>query len=185
MSLALALSLVLAGSVLWPSPWADPRSVVWREGRGRQTHSAASMAAVAVSAQLMVITVRAGLPIGTAISQVALHLPRELARDLAPVTDAYEHGDDSAQAWRSALPVWGPVAAAMTVAERAGVAPAALLLGAATTILRRESVARESSIGRVSVRLVLPLGVALLPAFMCTTVIPLVIAMTAGFLGQG
>lgn len=182
MTVELALVLVLAGSLLWPSPWADPRSVLWREDRDHLSQPAASTAAVAVSAQLMVIALRAGLPLGLAIAQAVVHLPRELARDLLPVVDAYERGDDSAVAWSSAPPVWGPIAAAMTVAERAGIAPAALLLGAARTILRRESVARESSIGRVSVRLVLPLGVALLPAFMCTTVIPLVIVMTTGFL---
>lgn len=182
MILGLALALVLGGWLLWPSPWADPRSVRWRSGRDTSTRPAASMATVAVAAQLMVIALRGGQPIGSALARVVSHLPRELARDLLPVTDSYEHGDDSAAAWRSAPPVWGPVAAALTVAERAGIAPAALLLSAAGTVHRHESEARESSIGRVSVRLVLPLGIVLLPAFMCTTVIPLVSVMTAGFL---
>lgn len=61
--------------------------------------------------------------------------------------------------------------------------PGSLLRTASSAVLRRESVLRESAIGRVSVRLVLPLGAVLLPAFMCTTVIPLVVVMTRGFLG--
>lgn len=177
-----ALSLVLVGSLLWPSPWADPRGVRWRGSTDIVRLPAASMATVAVAAQLMAIALRGGLPIGSAMSRVVDHLPRELARDLLLVTAAYERGDDSATAWRTAPQVWAPVAAALTVAERAGIAPATLLVSAADTVLRRESEARESLIGSVSVRLVLPLGIALLPAFMCTTVIPLLIVMTAGFL---
>ena len=178
---AVALSLVLTGTLVWPSPFADPRRIRWR-GSASRRRPPASMATVAVTAQLMVIVLRGGLPIDAAMHRVGEHLPRALARDLLPVTAAYERGDDSTEAWRSAPSVWAPVVAALTVAERAGIAPAALLLSAAGTVLRRESEARESVIGRVSVRLVLPLGVALLPAFMCTTVIPLVIVMTSGFL---
>lgn len=182
MTTALALLAVLTGSVLWPSPWADPRTALWRGSRVRPHPTAASMTAVAVAAQLLVIALRAGLPLGPAVARVAGHVPPELARDLAPVVDAYDRGEDSLAAWSETPRVWAPVASAMTVAERAGIAPAALLLGAAATILRRESAAREASIGRVSVRLVLPLGLALLPAFMCTTVVPLVIVMTSGSL---
>lgn len=178
----LALSLVLGGSLLWPSPWADPRTVRWRSRTDTRRRRAASMATVAVAAHLMAIALRGGLPIGSAMSRVVDHLPRELSRDLLPVVAAYERGEDSAAAWRSTPHVWAPVAAALTVAERAGIAPAALLVSAAGTVLRRESEARESLIGSAGVRLVLPLGLALLPAFMCTTVIPLVMVMTTGFL---
>jgi len=102
---------------------------------------------------------------------------------LGAVVGGYERRDDPDLAWRAAPSVWQPVAAALTVAGRAGVAPGPLLLAAAGAILRRESSAQEAALGRVSVRLVLPLGLALLPAFMCTTVIPLVLVMTRGYLG--
>ena len=67
---------------------------------------------------------------------------------------------------------------ALTVAARAGVPPGPLLATAARDLLRREGETQEAAIGRVGVRLVLPLGLVLLPAFMCTTVLPLVLVMT-------
>jgi hypothetical protein len=62
------------------------------------------------------------------------------------------------------------------------VAPGSLLHAAAGAVLRRESVSRESAIAGVSVRLVLPLGLVLLPAFMCTTVLPLLLVLARGYL---
>ena len=70
------------------------------------------------------------------------------------------------------------VSTALTVAARAGVPPGPLLATAARDLLRREGETQEAAIGRVGVRLVLPLGLVLLPAFMCTTVLPLVLVMT-------
>ncbi|HHU10798.1 MAG TPA: hypothetical protein GXZ60_12420 [Intrasporangiaceae bacterium] len=140
-------------------------------------------AEVAVIAHLIAVALRAGLPIGTALEEVAAQAPSDIARDLGAVVGGYERRDDPDLAWRAAPSVWQPVAAALTVAGRAGVAPGPLLLAAAGAILRRESSAQEAALGRVSVRLVLPLGLALLPAFMCTTVIPLVLVMTRGYLG--
>ena len=182
-------ALLLALAVLaWPSPWADPRSPLWVEARqnrrsGIERGRAGSPAAeVGTAAQLMSIALRTGLPMELALEAVARHCSSELARDLWPVIAAYERGADSEHAWRAAPEIWRPVAAALTVSQRAGLAPSTLLLSAATAIIRRESVHRESAIGGVSVRLVLPLGAVLLPAFMATTVIPLVLVMTRGFL---
>lgn len=183
--LAVSALCVAGGVVVWPSPWADPRRVTWLE-RGRAGYARPDPAApaqeVAIVAQLVAIALQTGLPVGSALERVCGHCAAELRRDLLPVVSAYERGSEPDEAWSAAPDPWQPIASALIVAGRAGVAPGPLLRTASSAVLRRESVLRESAIGRVSVRLVLPLGAVLLPAFMCTTVIPLVIVMTRGFL---
>jgi pilus assembly protein TadC len=183
----LGLVLACAGVMVWPSSWADPRSVRWRErarARHRPEEGDSPAADVAVAALLLVIALRTGLPIGAALERVAEHCRPDIAGDLLGVVTAYERAEDPpTDAWQRLPAIWQPIAAAMAVASRAGVAPGPLLRTAADVILRRESVTQETAIGRVSVRLVLPLGLVLLPAFMGTTVLPLVLVMTRGQLG--
>lgn len=183
--LVLAVTCAIGGVLLWPSPWADPRQAYWRE-RSRATRPRGDNPALAqelaITAQQLAIALQSGIPVVTALERVAAHCAPELRRHVMPVVTAYERGVEPEAAWRAAPGVWQPIATAFTVAGRAGVAPGPLLRTAAGAVLRRESEHRESAIGRVSVRLVLPLGAVLLPAFMCTTVIPLVIVMSQGFL---
>lgn len=196
--LGAGLGLLLLAVLVWPSRWADPRKVFWRDrpraapgqwgsgarraGSGRAAGPVAGD--VATAAQLLAIALRTGLPLQEALERVVRRCPPALGTDLWPVVAAYERGADSEEAWRPVPEVWRPVAAALTIASQAGLAPGPLLLTAAQSVTRRESVLREGAIGRVSVRLVLPLGAVLLPAFMCTTVIPLVLVMARGFLGD-
>ena len=184
----LIAGLVLAtiGVLLWPAPWTDPRSALWRAPVHRHARQAESLDSpatdVAIAARLLAIALATGVPIQSALAAVAAHSAPDVCRDLHRVLGAEARGADTRAAW-SALPdIWDPVAAALTVATEAGVAPSPLLRAAATAILRKESAAREAAIGRVSVRLVLPLAGLLLPAFMCTTVVPLILVMTRGYL---
>lgn len=182
--LGTGLALVVAALLIWPSPWADPRRVLWSE---RHSHSSAELTPalaheVALAAQLMSLALRTGLPVHTALERVVAHCSPDLVRDLMPVITGYERGLEPARAWARAPVIWQPVGAAFVAASRAGLPPSPLLLTASRSVLRHESVARESAIGRVTVRLVLPLGTVLLPAFMFTTVIPLIAFMTRDFI---
>lgn len=179
------LGLVLAATLIWPSPWADPRTVRWseRHDTSRRPHRPALAHEVAVAAQLMSLALRTGLPVHTALERVVTHCSPDLVHDLMPVITGYERGLEPEHAWARAPTVWQPVKAAFVAASRAGLPPGPLLLTASRSVLRREIVARESAIGRVTVRLVLPLGAVLLPAFMFTTVIPLIAFMTRDFVG--
>ncbi|MGB3859956.1 MAG: pilus assembly protein, partial [Ornithinimicrobium sp.] len=68
------------------------------------------------------------------------------------------------------------------LAARGGVPPSELLSAAASD-LRRDAVARvELQTAQLAVRLVLPLGLAFLPAFVLTTVVPVVIALATSVL---
>ncbi|WP_193315135.1 type II secretion system F family protein [Nostocoides sp. F2B08] len=182
--LVLGLMLLVAGTALWPGGARAPRAgrMTWEGShrswrRHRQGDGAATD--VALAAQLLVVALRTGLPVVAALERVAEHSGPQVAADLHRVLRGYGHNpDEPALAWASAPDIWRPVCTALTVAAQAGVHPGPLLATAARDMLRREGEAHEAAIGRVSVRLVLPLGLVLLPAFMCTTVLPLVLVMT-------
>lgn len=183
-TLAVGLVLVVCGIALWPP--AGEHMAVAAAGAGPESREQSDGAAtdVALTAQLLVIALRTGLPVTSALERVAEHSGPHVAADLHRVVRAYaRHPDDPVLAWGAAPDIWRPVGAALAVAARAGVAPGELLLTAARGVLRRESEAREVAIGRAGVRLVLPLGLVLLPAFMCTTVLPLLLVMTRRHLG--
>lgn len=184
MLLGVGVGLVVASALVWPSPWADPRTVLWPErcGDARSPHHPALAQEVAVAAQLMSLALRTGLPVHAALERVVTHCSPELVHDLMPVVTGYERGLEPAHAWARAPAIWEPVGGAFVVAARAGLPPSSLLLTASRSVLRHESAAREAAIGRVTVRLVLPLGAVLLPAFMLTTVTPLVVFMTRDFI---
>ena len=179
--LAAGLVLVCAGVLLWPSVEADPRTPAWqaRVATRPRTAGASPSSDVAVAALLLALALRTGLPIGMALERVAQQCRPDIGDDLLRVATAYERaGDRPLEAWAGVPRIWEPIAAAMAVASGAGVAPGGLLRAAARAILRRENVAAEADIARAAVRLVLPLGLVLLPAFMGTTVLPLVLVMT-------
>ena len=78
---------------------------------------------------------------------------------------------------------WAPVSRALTLAARAGLPPADLLITGAQDVRRAERHRQELATARLGVRVVLPLGLTFLPAFLATTVIPVVIALTSDVLG--
>ncbi|MGA8046047.1 MAG: type II secretion system F family protein [Dermatophilaceae bacterium] len=175
----LALLLIACGIALWP--WDGERAATGAVGGAteRRWHADGAATDVALTAQLLVVALRTGLPVVSALERVAEHSGPQVAADLHRVVRGYaRHPDDPLLAWAAAPDIWRPVGAALAVAARAGVPPGPLLATAARGVLRRESEAREVAIGRAGVRLVLPLGLVLLPAFMCTTVLPLLLVMT-------
>ena len=65
-----------------------------------------------------------------------------------------------------------------------GSAPGPLLLAAAAQVRFRRSAAAREAAERLAVRLVLPLGLCLLPAFVLMGLVPVVIATGGQFFGQ-
>lgn len=126
----------------------------------------------------MALALQGGGSLGEAASSVATALPGPRRDELGRVGTALRVGSDPAVAWAEAGPDWEPARRALDLAAVAGVAPASALRQAATD-LRRDAVADvELATARLGVRLVLPLGLTFLPAFVLTTVLPLVLALT-------
>ena len=132
---------------------------------------------VAAAMLLLGLALRGTSSIGQAIREVGALLPGPAGRELIQVAAALEWGRSDDDAWARVSPLWAPVSESLRLARLAGVAPAAALQRAAEE-LRRDLVAGlEERCAQAGVRLVLPLGLAFLPAFCLLTVVPLVAAL--------
>lgn len=134
---------------------------------------------VAGSMVLLAVALRSGCGVVEAIEEVAAVSSGPAAHDLATVAAAHRWGVDDHVAWAAVDPAWARTGDALRLASRAGVAPSALLLDGAADLRAAELAALDVAAARVSVRMVLPLGLTFLPAFCLTSVAPLVIALAA------
>lgn len=162
--------------VVWPSsrhglPGRPPRKERRRRG------AAAPDVTVDEVLDHLALALTGGAPVLGALRHVAMRLPPPSGVELARVAAAVEWGLDEVTAWHAAPPRWEPARRALHLANHAGVAPAELLRAAAAD-LRRDALGRvEVATARLSVLLVVPLGLAFLPAFVLTTVVPVVLAL--------
>jgi tight adherence protein B len=129
--------------------------------------------------ELMALALTGGCSVGAAARTAAGTLPDPLAGQLRSVAEALLRGADTDDVWPAAGTHWSPARRCLDLAEVAGVAPAEALSRAAQDLRRDAVVDVEVAAARLGVRLVLPLGLAYLPAFVLTTIVPLVIALTA------
>ncbi len=126
----------------------------------------------AVVLDLVRAALTAGSDVVTAIEQVGTCLPQRQGAGFGRAARSLRLGLTWSQAW----PDGGPVAHALAPAWSDGVDPGPLLRHAALTLRgSRQAAAREAA-ARLGVRLVLPLGLCLLPAFVLLGLVPLLIA---------
>lgn len=86
------------------------------------------------------------------------------------------------EAWDRAPSELAPVHAGLRAAWEEGVAPTGVLRTAAVELRRDEHRAALEAAGRLGVRLVLPLGLCYLPAFVLVGLVPVLVSMTAGLI---
>lgn len=135
------------------------------------------VAEVAGVIDLLALTLRAGAGLVEAMEAVAARVGGPLGLHLQTVSAACRWGVDDATAWASVPTGWQPAARALRMAANAGVAPADLLVRAAEEVRRAEQQRLEVATATLGVRIVLPLGLVFLPAFVLTTVVPIVLAL--------
>jgi len=181
--------LVAAAVLAWPSAASVTcaplgRRVVGAEAAvGRVRHDAGSartpIAAVEIAAviDLLALTLRGGVGLVEAMEAVATRVGGPLGLHLRTVAAAGRWGVDDATAWASVPSAWQPAARALRMAATAGVPPADVLLSAAQEVRRTEQQRLEVATATLGIRIVLPLGLAFLPAFVMTTVVPIVLAL--------
>ena len=138
---------------------------------------------VAVAMDLLALVAASGRGVLEAMDRVAVVSPSHVHADLATVVAAQGWGVDAREAWRLVGPVWEPAATALALASTAGLAPSGILVRAAADIRFAHAEALDLAAARLGVRLVLPLGLAFLPAFVLLTVVPLVVALATQLLG--
>ncbi len=126
---------------------------------------------------LLAVALRSGCGEVEAVEAVAGVSEARVAADLRSVAAARRWGVDAERAWTAADPGWLVVARLLAVAGRAGMPPSRLLVDGSRDHRAAELAALDIAGARVGVRLVAPLGLAFLPAFCLTTVVPLVVAL--------
>lgn len=150
----------------------------WLTGsRPSARRAAVSVTELTEALVLLALAYRSGLPTCDVLEAVAARSSEAVARDLRQVSAALRWGASETEAWAAVDDRWAPAARAVTLASRAGIAPGPLLLRAADDLGGAELERLEISAAKVAVRLVLPLGLVLLPAFVLTTVLPIVAAL--------
>jgi pilus assembly protein TadC len=185
--MSLVVVLLTAAAVLtWPSASLDTCRASGRRGscgRGAaiddrgSTWRAVPIAEVAGVIDLLALTLRGGAGLVEAIEAVAARVGGPLGMHLQTVAAARRWGVEDATAWGSIPSPWRPAARALRMAATAGVPPADVLARAAVEVRRAEQQRLEVATAKLGVRIVLPLGLVFLPAFVLTTVVPIVLAL--------
>lgn len=157
------------------SEWRRKRRV--RRG-GRRTD--APLGEVAATCDLIALALRSGAPVDATLSAVAECSDPSVARALRSIVAARRWGIDPVAA-RVGGRSWAPLLRALALADHAGVPPAGSMRAVAEDLRRRRRHRVEVATARLRVLVVLPLGLCFLPAFVLTTVIPVVLALAAGF----
>lgn len=128
---------------------------------------------------LVATVLTAGLPVSTALLVVADAAAgvgdTGAADELRRLAERHDLGVDTRG---GTGPGWSaPLEEALLLARAAGVAAAPLLVAAAADSRRREAAASRVAAAQLGVRVVLPTGLCLLPAFVLLSVVPLVLAL--------
>jgi hypothetical protein len=138
---------------------------------------------VADALVLLALALRSGLGLPEALHEVQLGSRGRVRRDLASVVAALQWARSAPEAWGFASPVWRQVAQAWEVAVQTGSAPAEQVERVAQRLRDGQERDRERRAARAGVLLVLPLGFGFLPSFVCTAVVPVVLAVASGVVG--
>jgi pilus assembly protein TadC len=182
------IALIAAAILVWPRPLSASVVAAGRAGSGdvrggagprdaRADRAAVPVAEVAGVIELLALTLRGGVGLVEAMEAVATRVGGPLGLHLQTVAAAGRWGVEDAMAWESVPSAWQPAARALRMAATAGVPPADALAGAADQVRRAEQQRLEVATATLGVRIVLPLGLLFLPAFLLTTVVPIVLAL--------
>lgn len=134
----------------------------------------------AMMLELTAAMLDAGAGIGRALELIAACAAPPISRSLRPVVAALAIGADWETAWRSSSAQTVEVLRlkdALAFAALTGAPSAAILYAQAARERRERFRTAEKKAAALGVKLVIPLGLCSLPAFLCLGVVPVLIAM--------
>jgi pilus assembly protein TadC len=134
----------------------------------------------AMMLELVAAMLDAGSGIGRSLELVAVTASAEYRHALRPVVSALAIGADWETAWRSSevrLPEILEMRDALGFAAVTGAPSSAILYAQAARIRRERFRAAEKRAASLGVKLVIPLGLCSLPAFICLGVVPVLLAL--------
>ena len=134
----------------------------------------------AMMLELVASMLDAGAGIGRALELISLSAAPKISQDLRPVVAALAMGADWDAAWRKPAQHQPEVARlkdALAFAALTGAPSASILYAQAARERREQFRAAEKRAAALGVKLVVPLGLCSLPAFICLGIVPVLIAM--------
>lgn len=134
-------------------------------------------------ADLLVSAVISGVAVPGALVAVGQAAGGEVGRALARAGAALARGASWSAAWAGCPGVLGPLERALADAWHRGAAPVPVLRHVAASARRERKAAAGRAAARLGVRLVLPLGLCLLPSFALLGIVPLALSLGAELLG--
>lgn len=175
------LPVLLAAAAV---PWALPRVGMrrWRGGpiargwRRRAGPATAEALDVAVLADILGAAIASGASIPAALGALGRAVPGEQGEQFVRVAATLGLGGSWSSAWAQADAQYQVLARALQPAWEDGVAPGSLLTHAASQIRRRRAEAAREAAARLGVRLVLPMGLCWLPAFVLLGLAPVLLS---------
>lgn len=128
---------------------------------------------------LVAAALTAGSPPELALKVVGEAVGGAAGMHVVRVADRLRLGSGWQQAWEGCPDGLEPLRRALAIARATGAPAAGLLHAAAQDERRRLHRAAQVEAARLGVRLVLPLGLCALPAFVCWAVVPVVLSLVA------
>jgi pilus assembly protein TadC len=149
-------------------------------GRSASAGHRTGLRDTALMLELVAAMLDAGSGIGRALELVAAAASPEYSRSLRPVVGAMAIGADWETAWRSSTARSPEILAlrdALGFAALTGAPSSAILYAQAARMRRERFRSAEKRAASLSVKLVIPLGLCSLPAFICLGVVPVLLAL--------
>jgi len=196
MSLALAVGAALsvgAAALLWPPaggarrPRARPPADLAAPGnrRGRPVAAEGPALPVPVLMELVAAALDAGHAPPSALQAAVAAAGEGTRRQLQPVVNLWCLGAPFERAWRDAGARWQPLSRALLLSQRTGASAAAVLRDTARDLRSARRRRARVAANRLGVRLVVPLGLATLPAFVLWAVAPVALGLAQQALAGG
>lgn len=149
-------------------------------GRSAPARHGTGLRDTAMMLELVAAMLDAGSGIGRSLELVAAAASPEYSRSLRPVVGAMAIGADWETAWRSSEARSPEILAlrdALGFAALTGAPSSAILYAQAARMRRERFRSAEKRAASLSVKLVIPLGLCSLPAFICLGVVPVLLAL--------
>jgi pilus assembly protein TadC len=130
--------------------------------------------------ELVAAMLDSGAGLGRSLELIARCAAPEVSRSLHAVVAALDIGTDWETAWRSSgrqCPEAVKLKDALAFAALTGAPSSAILYAQAARLRREQFRAAEKRAAALGVKLVIPLGLCSLPAFICLGVVPVLLAM--------
>lgn len=130
-----------------------------------------------VVCDLLAVCLSTGLPLGTALAEVAATVPGPVGQRLGEVAGSIALGADPAQAWAAAPAELAPLGRVLIRGADSGSSVGGGLRALAAQIRAAAGARAETAVRRAGVWILAPLGLCFLPAFVCLGVLPLVLGI--------